>query len=222
MKKILILLTLVFLVTGCSINQIKDKDYDDLINDVLVYETSLSNKNFSGYKFYLPREVSLIKKNKQNYVLSYHNNKMYMYVDLIAYYNKVKRDYEINDKLYYSRLLVKDDKSGYINITKEDDQFFVEMEYNYAKIETYVKEKDLSRTIRKMCVILNSFKYNDKVIESMIGENQISYEEEEFKLFKSEGNSEDYLETATGKEVKTTKELIDDENIQIEVSDFNS
>ena len=145
-----------------------------------------------------------------------------MYVDLIAYYNKVKRDYEINDKLYYSRLLVKDDKSGYINITKEDDQFFVEMEYNYAKIETYVKEKDLSRTIRKMCVILNSFKYNDKVIESMIGENQISYEEEEFKLFKSEGNSEDYLETATGKEVKTTKELIDDENIQIEVSDFNS
>ena len=222
MKRLLILLTLVFLVTGCSINQVENKNYDKLINDVLVYETNLSNKSFSGYKFYLPRDVKLIKKNNQNYYLSFNNNKIYMYVDVVAYYNKVKTDYKINNEIYYSRLLMKDDKSGFINITKEDNQFFVEMEYNYAKMEAYVKEKDLSRTVRRMCIILNSFKYNDKVIASMIGENHISYEEEEFKLFKSEGNTEDYLETASGKEIKTTKELIDDENIDLDGSDFNS
>ena len=100
--------------------------------------------------------------------------------------------------------------------------FFVEIEYNYAKIEAYVKKKDLSRTIRQMCIILNSFKYNNKTIESILGESHISYEEEEFKLFKSKEKNDDYLETVEGKEIKTTKELIDDEEIDLTESDFNS
>ncbi len=221
MKKLLILLTLVFLVTGCSINQVEDKDYDKLVNDVLVYDTNLINKNYSGYKFYLPREVSIVKKNNYNFVLLYRGNKMYMYVDLIAYFHKVKTNYSVDEDIYYSRLLQKDDKFGYVNITKiNEDRFFIDMEYNYAKIESYVDKKNLSRTLRQMCIILNSFKYNDKVIASMIGENQISYEEEEFSLFKSEGNSDDYLETVDGKEIKTTKELIDDENLDINDFEF--
>lgn len=222
MKKLLILLTLVFLVTGCSINQVENKDLDKLVNDILVYDTNLSNTNSSGYKFYLPREVSLVKKNNYNYVLLYRGTKMYMYVDVVAYFHKVKTDYSTDENIYYSRLLVKEDKNGYINITKEEDKYYVIIEYNYAKIEAYVSEENLSRTLRQMCIILNSFKYNDKVIESMIGENHISYEEEEFKLFKSEGKTDDYLEAARGKEIKTTKELIDDENIEINESEFNS
>jgi len=223
MKKILILLTLVFLITGCSINRVENKNYDKLINDVLAYDTTLSNKSSSGYKFYLPRGINIIKRKKYNYVLLYKETKMYMYVDVVAYFNKVVTEYNIDDELYYSRLLKKDDKSGYINITKEDNGlFFVEIEYNYAKIEAYVKEKNLSRTIRQMCIILNSFKYNDKVIESILGENHISYEEEEFNLFKSDNKNDDYLETAEGKEIKTTKELIDDEEINLIESDFNS
>ena len=223
MKKVLILLTLVFLITGCSINRVENNNYDKLINDILVYDTNLSNKSFSGYKFYLPRGVSLIKKNKYNYVLLYKETKLYMYVDVVAYFNKVIVEYDVDDSIYYSRLLKKDDKNGYINVTKEDDElFFVEMEYNYAKIEAYVNKRNLSRTIRQMCIILNSFKYNDKIIESMLGENHISYEEEEFKLFKSKEKNDDYLETVEGKEIKTTKELIDDEEIDLTESDFNS
>ena len=223
MKKVLILLTLVFLITGCSINRVENNNYDKLINDILVYDTNLSNKSFSGYKFYLPRGVSLIKKNKYNYVLLYKETKLYMYVDVVAYFNKVIVEYDVDDSIYYSRLLKNGDKNGYINITEEENGlFFVEIEYNYAKIEAYVKKKDLSRTIRQMCIILNSFKYNDKIIESMLGENHISYEEEEFKLFKSKEKNDDYLETVEGKEIKTTKELIDDEEIDLTESDFNS
>ena len=223
MKKVLILLTLVFLITGCSINRVENKNYDKLINDVLANETNLSNKSSSGYKFYLPRGVSLIKRNKYNYVLLYKETKMYMYVDVVAYFNKVVTEHDVNNDIYYSRLLKKDDKNGYINVTKEDDElFFVEMEYNYAKIEAYVNKRNLSRTLRQMCIILNSFKYNDKIIESMLGENHISYEEEEFKLFKSKEKTDDYLETAEGKEIKTTKELVDDDEIDLIESDFNS
>jgi hypothetical protein len=221
MKKLLILLALVILVTGCSVNQVEKKDYTKLVNEILVYNTDLSNRNYSGYKFYLPRGVSLINKNNYNFVLLYKGTKMYMYVDVVAYYHKVQTEYTVNKDIYYSVLLEKDNKRGYINITKvEDKMFYVDMEYNYAKIEAYVKENNLSSTLRQMCIILNSFKYNDKIIASMIGENQISYEEEEFSLFKSEGNSDDYLETADGKEIKTTKELIDDENLDINDFEF--
>ena len=95
------------------------------------------------------------------------------------------------------------------------------MNYNYAVIEAYSNKKDLSNTVRTITYILNSFKYNDKVISSLIGENKISYEEEEFNLYKKEEKG-NYLEASKTEDDDNSNELIDDDNIEIDSEEFGS
>ena len=71
------------------------------------------------------------------------------------------------------------------------------MLYNYAKIEAIVSKGNLKTAAHSIVKILSSIKYNDLIIETMIGENALSYEEEEFKFFDStreEGYFMDYIE----------------------------
>ena len=45
-----------------------------------------------------------------------------------------------------------------------------------------------------MCFILRTVKFNDDVLESLIGDNVLSYQEENFTLFDTESSNEDFLE----------------------------
>ena len=42
-----------------------------------------------------------------------------------------------------------------------------------------------------MCYILQSVKFHDKVLESLIGDNVLSYKEESFNIFESTSSSDD-------------------------------
>ena len=83
MKKIFALLALVLVVTGCTVQELDD-NLERVIDTTLADEAKLSNQNFDGYQYYLPREVSLVDKMDYNTVLMYKNNKMYLYVDIIS------------------------------------------------------------------------------------------------------------------------------------------
>ena len=218
MKKIFVLLALIFLVTGCT--TLTDSDVEKVMDEVLTSDIDLSNQYFSGYQFYLPREVSLIDKFDYNTVLLYKSNKMYLYVDIISYYHKVDKEYEQKDNIYFSKVFSYNGKSGYINIEENNGIYYIEMEYNHGKIETYVEEKDLTNTIINCCYILKTLKYNDVVIDSLIGENKIQYEEERFDLFKSDQSNDDYLDIIDNhdnyKDEKDEKTLVDDDDIQFE------
>ena len=164
MKKILILLASVFLITGCSVYRVDDSNIDMMIDKSLKESNTLYNQNFSGYKFYLPKGVTILDKNGYNFKLLSNGNKMFMFVDVIAYHDKVKTDYELNENAYYSQLISSEDKNGYIEIEKIDDKYLIEFVYNYAKIEAYVDKKDLSSTLLRISKILNSFQYNYKIM----------------------------------------------------------
>lgn len=221
MKKLIILLTLVFLITGCSVYKASD-DIDTLMNDILSSNLKLSNQNFQGYKFYLPENVRLKDKNGYNFTLLYNKKNMYMYVDVVAYHHKVVDMSSASKDSYYYRDLSYGDKFGYITIkAQDDDNYLIEMNYNYAIIEAYSNKKDLSNTVRTITYILNSFKYNDKVISSLIGENKISYEEEEFNLYKKEEKG-NYLEASKKEDDDNSNELVDDDNIEIDSEEFGS
>ena len=45
-----------------------------------------------------------------------------------------------------------------------------------------------------MCYILRSVKFNDKVLESLVGDNVLSYAEESFSLFDTTTTHDDFLE----------------------------
>jgi hypothetical protein len=192
---ILLLLSLV-LVTGCSIRQINGDDLDKVTDTILGTKLNLYNQISSGYKFYLPRGVRLIDDTSYNEKLESSGNRYYLYVDVVSYYFKKDSTYKINKDAYFSKELVYNKKHGYLEITKIKGLYFIEMMYNYAKVEVFVPKEDISQTIINASYILNSVKFNDKTIKTLFDENKLDYAEEKFQLFepkRKDGNYLDYV-----------------------------
>lgn len=193
MKKIVLLLCLVVMLTGCSIKMVENSDINTLVDTILSKDVKLANSYFSGYKYYLPRGLKLINKKDYNAKLVSGKNIYYLYVDVIAYYNKVDISFEQSGG-YFSKVLNYNNKKGYIEITQINDLYLVEIMYNYAKIESLVEEKDLRKVITNSCYILSSIQYNEKIIETLVGENVLDYKETIFDIFGPHRDSNQFLQ----------------------------
>ena len=220
MKKIVILLSIIVLfVTGCSVNKLDDKNISKNIDLLLSQKTDLYNVQYGGYKYYLPKGVSFIDKEDYNALLrDLDGNVYYLYVDVISYYHKSKNDYELSDNSHYSELLNYGNKTGFIQIDEynEDNKYFIQFVYNYVKIEAYVPKEDLVSAINNMCYILRSVKFNDSVLESLIGENILSYKEEDYSLFKADSSKETYMDIVKKNENEDYSKFIEDEKIDLD------
>lgn len=217
MKKLIVLLSVVtILVTGCSINKLDNNDIGKNIKTLMSEKNKLYNVYYEGYKYYLPKGIGFLDKDDYNAILKdRNNNKYYLYVDVISYYHKIENDYEVNNDSHYSKRLDYNGKNGYIQIDEIDDKYFIQFVYNYAKMEAYVKEDQLVDVVTNMCLVLRTIKYNDVVLESLIGENQLNYKEEDYTLFKADSSKESFLDVVEREETDKYKKDLDDEKINL-------
>ena len=188
------MLSLLTLITGCSLVNIEEQSYEQIIDSIFSIESSLKNVSLEGYSYYLPKGVILKKSNDYNSILYYNHKKMYLYIDAVSYYHKVESEYQEDSNNYVSMAINKDNKKGYLEITKLEDYYFVEFMYNYTKIEANVSEDDLKKTVTTMAYILKNVKYNDNVLNTKIGENTLDYNEEIFNIFKPKRENGTFLE----------------------------
>lgn len=218
MKKLIVLLSIVFLfATGCTIKKLDNYNFPDNVDYLLSQKNKLYNVYYDGYKYYLPKGVVFIDKDDYNALIrDQYNNKYFLYVDLISYYHKIENNYKVNEGSFYSKKLDIDNKTGYIQIDKSEGKYFVQFVYNYVKIEAYVDENNLSKAINNMCYIVRSFKYNDLVIESLIGEKALDYKEVEYSLFKADSSKESYLDVVERNETDAYKKDLEDEKINLD------
>lgn len=193
MKKSIILLLVLFLVTGCV--NINNSSIDTILDESLKTSIKMHNVTSSGYNYYLPKGISIIKENSNNYILmDEDNHKYYLYIDIVSKYHNVESNYEEVKDVYYSKDLNRDKYFGYIEINEFSDRYFVEMMYNYSKIETYVDKDSLNRVIANISTILNSVSYNDDILNTLIGENVLKYNEETYDIFKTKRQTGDFLD----------------------------
>ena len=68
------------------------------------------------------------------------------------------------------------------------------MNYNYAKIETYINESDLNTTISDLSYILSSVKYNKSVLNKMYKSCNFSSKDDLYKLFENKEKEGNFLE----------------------------
>lgn len=217
MKKFVLLSTILILLTGCSFVKLSDDDIEKNINTIMSEKVSLHNVNYDGYKYYLPKGINFVSKDDFNAVLKdSHNNKYYLYVDVIGYYNKVKNSYEENYDLYLSKKIKYNGRNGYIQVEEINSKYFIQYVFNYVKIEAYVSKDDLNDVIVNLSYILRSVKYNDKVLESLVGDNVLDYKEVEYNLFKADSSKESFLDVVEREETDKYKKDIEDEKIELE------
>jgi hypothetical protein len=192
MKKIIILILSLFCLCGCT--NINKSDIPTLVNQTITSNLKLSNQYRKGYKYYLPHDLSVYDIKNLNEVLQDDNYKYYMYVDLISYYNKVINDYEVNKSAYYSQSILYNNKFGYLEINVKNDKYLIEIMYNYAKIEVIVDKDDINKAVTNSLIVLSTIKYNKDIIKNMMDEDILSFNEETFSIFNTNGKDSNFLE----------------------------
>lgn len=197
-KKILVILICLFVFTGCKIENISDDNIMTNVNLILNKNIKYSNKDAIGYQYYLPTYMSVNNVNEFNQEIYYEGKTFYLYADIVSYYHKIKKDYELNKNAYISEKLENKDKIGYLEINKVNDKYYIEMMYNYAKVEAYVSKEELVDSVSSISYLLSSIKYNDNVIENMLGESKYDLSgNETYNIFgtkkNNSGNFLDYI-----------------------------
>ena len=192
MKKIILLIICLFIFTGCT--NLQNDNLDNIVSEIQKSKINIKNEYRTGYKYYLPSNMGVVKSTYVNEILKNQNTKYYMYVDLVSYYNKKKSNYEINSSAFYSKDISYDNKPGFIEINSKNEKYLIEIMYNYAKIEVMVDKDMINETIANSLIILSSIKYNDDIIDNLMGENILNYREETFTIFDKVKNDSDFLE----------------------------
>ena len=216
-RKLIILLSIVILlITGCSVHKLDDNNIGSNIKYLLSHKYSICNVNLEGYKYYLSKNIKFISKEEYNSILlDKYDNKYYLFVDVVAYYHKTDVKYKVNNDSHYSKVLNYNNKNGYIQIDELKNTYFVQYMYNYSKIEAYVKKENLNDAIIEMSYILRSIKFNKSTLESLIGNNILSYKEENYSLFDKK-SSETFLDVVEKYEDDAYKKAIEDETIELD------
>lgn len=194
MKKVLILCVLLILCIGCTrIDNIKD--YKVVIDNVIERNNIDTNTASMGYKYYLPIGVRKVYDKDYNQKFRYEDVDIYLYVDAVSYYhhNTLNFNEDKKDNDFYYKI-VNSDKIGYVIVTKNADDYFVKIVYNYAKIESHVPKEKLNEVIANSMIILNSINYNDNLIKKILEDEYYSSTAEEYKIKKPDNTTSKFSE----------------------------
>ena len=147
----------------------------------------------NGYKYYLPKYMSV--KNSINYNETINSNDYiyYLYLDIVSYYNKKNINYK-DEEYYINYKFSNNGIDGYLKVLEETDKYLVEIIYNYAKIEVNVEKHELNEAKNNSIIILSTIKYDDDVINNVIGENKTNNKEETLNLFDTTKKDENFLD----------------------------
>lgn len=240
MKRILVILFILLVLQGCSITRTDDYNTEQMIDKILSMDIKKYNTVGKGYKYYRPKGMKLSSSLNYNDILSKDNNVYYLYVDAVSYYYKSDIDIKKNKNPYFSKEIFNKDKKGYIEIVRKDNKLYVQMIYNYAKIETYINEKELKDVICDMSYVLASMDFNESLLKRMYESGDLNSKEEVYKLFDNktkEGNFLEYIKEydkyeQEDEEVKeeeiiienttTTKSTSDNENTTTKTNENNT
>ena len=181
MKKVVLVILALFFLTGCS--SIADMKEMDIISKNIALNTDMYNQYRTGYKYYLPRGLTIVNKDDFNEIARSGQYNYYIYIDVVSYYNKVKETYDVDNKAYLSEAFFDEEKFGYLEINQGNDKYLIEIMYNYAKIEVIVKKDDINVAVTNAISILSSIKYNDQILDNLMGDNILKFKEIEFNIF---------------------------------------
>ncbi len=214
MKKKFILLSLFacVLLTGCT--TLQDKTLQEVIDLGTNRTVSVYNKYRKGYKYNVPKGLDVSNNTEYNEVLMSSDYMYYLYIDAVSYYNKVIDTYEVSDKAYISMPISYEDKYGYLEVNELDNgKYFIEIMYNYAKIEVIVKEKDIKLVVSNSLSVLASVKFNDDVLKTLLDEETSQFKESQFNIFETTTTESDYLQAVEDNVYKEDDDEVHDSDL---------
>lgn len=192
MKKALILIATIFFTCACT--NINKLNYKDIIDSTIKEnaQNKYYNHSGSGYKYYLPKYMSIKNIYRYNELLNSNDNTYYLYADIISYYNK--KELTIDKQCSINYKFTNNNKNGYLCINENNEKYLIEIVYNYAKIEVKTDKNDLNETINNSIIILSTISYDKDLIQNLIIDEKLNNKEENLNIFGDRKKTEDFIE----------------------------
>lgn len=188
-KRFLLVLFVCILLCGCT--SIQNMSIEEVIENGTSRTVSVYNKYRKGYKYNLPKGLEVTNYIDYNETISSANYNYYLYVDGVSYFNKVIESYKTNSVSYVSMPISYEDKYGYLEINKlNNGKYFIELMYNYAKIEVIVKKSDINVALANGLSILSSINFDDSILKTLLDEEVSQFGESEFNIFETASSSD--------------------------------
>lgn len=199
-----ILIAIVLLASGCTNINKNLTSKDDIDKNFNTLQATITDSNYemynnyrTGYKYYTPKGLYVRGGSEYNEIINSRKYSYHLYVDVISFYNRVISKYEEDNKALYSKQINNKDKFGYVEVNElKNDRYLLEIMYNYAKIEVIVEESFLKEAVSYAMVILASVKYNNNVLENIVGENVLTSKEIEFNIFETKKSESNFLKVS--------------------------
>ncbi len=209
-KRFVLLIIIALVLTGCT--RI-DNNVDNIVNATMSKDINKVNTVSTSYKLYIPMGVIQLVDNEYNQKFKIKDTHVYLYVDMISYYYKNNLNYKFTgDYNYYYKEIVLNDKTGYIGVNKlNDDSFFVEIVYNYSKMEFYTSYEDMPVVIANSLIIINSIKYNDNLIKIQLDDTSGDGREVTYELDKPDDSESTFSQFL--------QEFVDEEKTEVVLPD---
>lgn len=184
-KRFILFIVIALILTGCT--KI-DNNIGNIVNATMRKEIGNVNTVSTSYQLYVPIGVIQLVDNEYNQKFKIGNTHVYLYVDTISYYYRNSLNYKSTGYYnHYYKEISLNNKIGYVGVNKLDDgSFFVEIVYNYSKMEFYTTEEDLPIVMANSLIIINSIKYNDSLIKMEFDEMNSDGREVIYELDKPE------------------------------------
>lgn len=199
MKKIFILSLLVCLLCGCT--SIQEMSLEDIVNNGTGSKIEVYNNYRKGYKYNVPKGLAVVDNSLYNEVLASNKYSYYLYVDAVSYYNKVIEKYNVDNNAYVSMPISYEDQYGYLEINVlSNKKYFIEIMYNYAKIEVIVKEEDIKLAVANAISVLSSVSFSDKILSNLLDEETAQFKEYGFNIFETKKTESSILESINSSE----------------------
>ena len=190
MIKKLFIVFLLFLLLGCKKIDINE-DYASNVKNCL-NDTKITNNVALGYRYYIPKGVKKVKDYDYNQVFLVDDSKIYLYVDIVSYFYNKELKLENDNNVFYYEVFNFNDKTGYIRIDEVDNKYFVNITYNFSKIEVVSSYEELNKIITMSSIILNSIDYNKDVIEKVMDGDLGQFSEFTYEVEKPEDASSNF------------------------------
>lgn len=179
MKRIVFLLSVICLLTGCSVTRIDNKPVESVITTMLSQKLKYTNVVGKGYEYYLPMGVQRQSIDEFNEKLYSNGDTYYLFIDVVGYLNKSKIIVPKDKGTYFYKVL--DDK-GYVSINEVQKKYYIKFYYNYSYIEAQVSKENLNTSIADMISILSTVKYSSNILSYGKANDIVSGYEEKYNI----------------------------------------
>ena len=127
------------------------------------------------------------------HTLYYNGEYLYLYVDIVSYYYKNDINYKKSNNSYFYKKINNGKQKGYVEVTQQDNLYYVNFYYNYARIEALVTKENLNTTILNASYILSTINYNKKLIKTMLDEEYFTNKTGKYDLYKTNEKTEKFV-----------------------------